>query len=187
MAARSGEPKLTFSGLGRILRSPYADRSRIRWFASSVGTMLLMHVWGKFNAGAARIAAAFGNNYGLPMPDLFAYAAMFMETDRRHLHHHRAVHALLRGGDSRSKYGIALIVAHLPKGSSVGSQGGYEYVLLLGIVLLAIAMRGGGPYSVDARSAKNSKNQTRDAKRARAQAPRALRIQTLLSCTAAPP
>ena len=27
--------------------------------------------------------------------------------------------------------------------------GGYEYVLLIGVVLFAIAMRGGGPYSVD--------------------------------------
>jgi putative oxidoreductase len=36
----------------------------------------------------------------------------------------------------------------LPKGYSVGA-GGYEYVLLIGVVLLAIAMRGGGPYSVD--------------------------------------
>ena len=43
---------------------------------------------------------------------------------------------------------IALLVVHLQAGFAVG-KGGYEYVLLLGIVLFAIAIRGGGPYSVD--------------------------------------
>jgi putative oxidoreductase len=36
----------------------------------------------------------------------------------------------------------------MPKGFAA-AQGGYEYVLLLGVVLLAIAIRGGGPYSLD--------------------------------------
>ena len=31
-----------------------------------------------------------------------------------------------------------------------GGKNGYEFVLLLGIVLFAVAIRGGGPYSVDA-------------------------------------
>ena len=44
--------------------------------------------------------------------------------------------------------GIAFLVVHMSKGFAVG-QGGFEYVLLLGIVLFAIAIRGGGPYSVD--------------------------------------
>jgi putative oxidoreductase len=44
--------------------------------------------------------------------------------------------------------GIAFLVVHMPKGFAA-AQGGYEYVLLLGVVLLAIAIRGGGPYSLD--------------------------------------
>jgi putative oxidoreductase len=48
---------------------------------------------------------------------------------------------------------IAFFVVHLPKGFPVG-QGGYEYVLLMGIVLFAFAIRGGGPYSVDAKIGK---------------------------------
>jgi putative oxidoreductase len=44
--------------------------------------------------------------------------------------------------------GIAFLVVHLPKGFAA-NQGGFEYVLLLGVVLFAIAVRGGGPYSVD--------------------------------------
>jgi uncharacterized membrane protein YphA (DoxX/SURF4 family) len=36
----------------------------------------------------------------------------------------------------------------MTKGFAAG-QGGFEYVLLLGIVMFAIALRGGGPYSLD--------------------------------------
>lgn len=43
---------------------------------------------------------------------------------------------------------IAMFAAHWVRGFSV-SAGGYEYVLFLGIVMFAIALRGGGPYSVD--------------------------------------
>jgi len=43
---------------------------------------------------------------------------------------------------------IALFAAHWARGFLV-SQGGYEFVLLLGVVCFAIAIRGGGPYSVD--------------------------------------
>ncbi len=32
---------------------------------------------------------------------------------------------------------------------AAAAQGGFEYVLLLGIVMFAIAIRGGGPYSLD--------------------------------------
>ncbi len=113
-----------------------------------VGIMFVMHDWGKFNAGVDRIATGFGNNYGLPMPYLFAYTAMGLELV--------GGICLIIGLFTRFfaaalaiEIGIALLVAHLPKGYSVGA-GGYEYVLLIGVVLLAIAMRGGGRYSVDA-------------------------------------
>jgi putative oxidoreductase len=81
------------------------------------------------------------------MPGLFAYAAMGLELI--------GGVCLIIGLFTRFwaaalavEMGIALIVAHLPKGYSLAA-GGYEYVLLIGVVLLAIAMRGGGPYSVD--------------------------------------
>ena len=48
---------------------------------------------------------------------------------------------------------IGLLTVHLAKGFGVG-QGGYEYILLIGIVLFAIAIRGGGPYSIDAKIGK---------------------------------
>jgi putative oxidoreductase len=43
---------------------------------------------------------------------------------------------------------VALLYVHLPKGYPVGG-GGYEYVLLIGAACFAIAIRGGGPYSLD--------------------------------------
>src|SRR5579864_9488407 len=43
---------------------------------------------------------------------------------------------------------VALLFVHLPKGYAAGG-GGYEYVLLIGAVCFVIAIRGGGPYSVD--------------------------------------
>jgi putative oxidoreductase len=116
-----------------------------------VGIMFVMHVWGKFNAGPAAIATNFGK-YGLPVPDLFAYAAMFLESV--------GGVCLILGLFTRFfaaalaiEMGIAFLFAHLPKGYYAGA-GGYEYVLLIGVVLLAIAMRGGGPYSVDAKIGK---------------------------------
>src|SRR5665213_3640053 len=48
---------------------------------------------------------------------------------------------------------IALFFVHYPKGYAAGG-GGYEYVLLIGAVCFTIAMRGGGPYSVDAKIGK---------------------------------
>jgi putative oxidoreductase len=41
-----------------------------------------------------------------------------------------------------------MFAVHWAKGFYVG-QGGYEFILLIGIVTFLIAIRGGGPYSVD--------------------------------------
>jgi putative oxidoreductase len=142
-----GDVKLIYPGLAGF----YAAAGPFAYTACRVvvGIMFLMHVSGKFNAGAARIAGNFGTNYGLPMPDLFAYTAMGLELVggvcliiglfTRFFAAALAIEML-----------IALVVAHLPKGYSVGA-GGYEYVLLIGVVLFAIAIRGGGPLSVDAK------------------------------------
>jgi putative oxidoreductase len=43
---------------------------------------------------------------------------------------------------------IGMFAVHWSKGFAVG-QGGYEFILLIGIVTFLIAIRGGGPYSVD--------------------------------------
>jgi len=146
MAARSGEPKLVFPGLASF----YESVSDL-WYPMirvAIGAILFMHGWGKINAGAGRIAGAFGTNYGLPMPTLLAYSAMFLETV--------GAICIIIGLFTRFfaaaiaiELLIAMFAAHWAKGFAVG-QGGYEYVLFLGIVCFFIAIRGGGRYSADA-------------------------------------
>ena len=140
-----GEPKLIFPGLAGF----YASVSDL-WYPMirfAIGAILFMHGYFKVaNIGVARVAASFGT-YGLPMPTFLAYAAVFLETVgciciaiglfTRFFAAALAIELL-----------IAMLAVHLAKGFSVGA-GGYEYVLFLGIVLFAIALRGGGPYSVD--------------------------------------
>ena len=145
----SSETKLIYSGLAGFYASMFPLAATL--VRVVVGIMFVMHVWGKFNVGPAAIATNFGKS-GLPMPDLFAYAAMFLESV--------GGVCLIIGLFTRFfaaalaiEMGIALLFVHLPKGYSAGA-GGYEYVLLIGVVLLAIAMRGGGPYSVDAKIGK---------------------------------
>ena len=111
-----------------------------------IGYIMLMHGWGKINAGAAGITAYMAKN-GLEPGAAFAYAAMFLETV--------GAVCIILGLFTRFfaaamaiEMAIAFIFVHGPKGFAAG-QGGFEYVLLLGIVLFVIAIRGGGPYSAD--------------------------------------
>jgi putative oxidoreductase len=140
-----GDVKLMYPGLAGFYASagPYAyTLCRV-----VVGIMFLMHVWGKFNAGAAAVAANVMAKNGLEPSLGFAYAAMGLESV--------GGVCLIIGLFTRFfaaalaiEMGIALLFVHLPKGYAAGG-GGYEYVLLIGVVLLAIAIRGGGPISVD--------------------------------------
>jgi len=113
-----------------------------------IGYNLLMHGWAKVSsqAGAAGIAGYMAKQ-GLEPGAAFAYAAIFLETV--------GAVCLIIGLFTRFfaaalaiEMAVALLVVHAAKGFSA-SGGGYEYVLLIGIVLLVVAIRGGGPYSVD--------------------------------------
>jgi putative oxidoreductase len=113
-----------------------------------IGYNLLMHGWVKVSsqAGAAGVAGYMAKQ-GLEPGAAFAYAAIFLETV--------GAVCIIIGLFTRFfaaalaiEMAVALLAVHLAKGFSVGA-GGYEYVLLIGIVLLFVAIRGGGPYSVD--------------------------------------
>ncbi len=114
-----------------------------------VGIMFIMHVQGKLNAGPAAVAAGVMAKNGLEPAIMFAYASIFLELVggacvviglfTRFFAAALAIEML-----------VALLAVHLPKGYAAGG-GGYEYVLLIGVVMFAIAIRGGGPYSVDAK------------------------------------
>jgi putative oxidoreductase len=145
----SNQAKLIYPGLAGF----YAAMSPIAGTLVRivVGVMFVVHVMGKFHNGADAVAGYMGKN-GLQPGLFFAYAAMTLESVGGVL--------LIIGLFTRFVAAalaiemlIALLVVHLPKGYAA-SGGGYEYVLLIGIVLFTIAMRGGGPYSVDAKIGK---------------------------------
>lgn len=147
MDGRAGnEPKLIFPGLAGF----YASVSNL-WYPMiriATGAILFMHGWAKLMGGAAGVTGFF-TRIGLPMPGALAYAAIFLETVgciciviglfTRFFAAALAIELL-----------IAMLLVHWSAGFYVtASKSGVEYVLLLGIVMFAIALRGGGPYSVD--------------------------------------
>lgn len=144
MAVR-GENRLIFPGLAGFYESMLPVAATLVRIV--VGIMFLVHVTGKFNAGPAAVAANVMAKNGLEPALLWAYVVIFFELV--------GGLCLIIGLFTRFfaaalaiEIGVALLTVHLSKGYSAGG-GGYEYVLLIGVALLAIAMRGGGPYSVD--------------------------------------
>ena len=111
-----------------------------------VGVMFVMHVSGKLTAGPAAVAGNFAKS-GLEPAIMWAYVVIFLELVggicliiglfTRFFAAALAIEML-----------VALLIVHLPKGYAA-STGGYEYVLLIGAACFFIAIRGGGPYSVD--------------------------------------
>ncbi|HEU5274219.1 MAG TPA: DoxX family protein [Xanthobacteraceae bacterium] len=112
-----------------------------------VGVMFLMHVSGKFRVGAGAVAANIFAKNGVEPALLWAYVVMFLESV--------GGACLIIGLFTRFfaaalaiEMLVALFAVHLPKGYAAGA-GGFEYVLMIGVVCFAIAIAGGGPYSVD--------------------------------------
>ena len=145
-AMNGGAKRLVFPALAGF----YAGFEPIAYtiLRVAIGAILFVHGWGKFISGHAGVTGMFGR-IGLPEPGPLAYAAMFLETI--------GALCVLVGLFTRFfaaalaiEMLVAMLAVHLAKGFGVGG-GGYEYVLLLGIVMFAIAIRGGGPYSADAK------------------------------------
>jgi putative oxidoreductase len=139
------DTRLIFPGLSGF----YASVGDIAYTAVRVviGVMFLMHVSIKFKIGAAAVAANIMAKNGLEPALAFAYVTIAIEAI--------AGVCLIIGLFTRFiaavtaiEMLIALLAVHLARGYGAGA-GGYEYVLLIGAALFLIAMRGGGPYSVD--------------------------------------
>lgn len=144
MAARS-ETKLIFPGLADF----YATWREIAYTLVRVvmGYIIFMHGWAKITGPGFSGVSGMMARTGLVPGGAFAGAAMFLETV--------GGICLIIGLFTRFfaaalavEMAIAFLFVHVSKGFSVG-QGGFEFVLLLGIVLFAIAIRGGGQYSAD--------------------------------------
>jgi putative oxidoreductase len=140
-----GETKLLYPGLAGFYETmlPIATTC-VRVI---VGIMFLMHVTAKFKIGADAVAANLFSKNGIEPALLWVYVVMLLELVggicliiglfTRFFAAALAIEML-----------VALLFVHLSKGYAAGS-GGYEYVLLIGATCFVIAIRGGGPYSVD--------------------------------------
>jgi len=144
-ATATSETTLVWPGL----KAFYASLSEVTYALMRVviGYILFMHGWSKIGMGADAVAKGVMASNHLQPAIGFAYAAMGLETV--------GAVCIIIGLLTRVfaaalaiEMAIALLFVHASHGFAAG-QGGYEYVLLLGIVLFVIAIRGGGPYSVD--------------------------------------
>jgi putative oxidoreductase len=141
MNGRAGsEPKLLFPGLAGF----YAAVSDLSYplIRIVVGGCLIYHGWAKVQAGITPIAASMAKNGFVP-GIAFGYAAIFLETVG-------AVCIMLglftRFFAAAIAIEMALItfVVQMPNGF-----GRMELPFMWGLVMFAIALRGGGPYSLD--------------------------------------
>jgi putative oxidoreductase len=141
MNGRSGsEPKLLFPGLAGF----YAAVSDL-WYPMirvTVGALLFYHGWGKLVGGVGPVAASFAKGGFVPATPL-AFLIVFLETV--------GAAAIILGLFTRFfaaaiaiEMAAITFVVQMPRGF-----GRMELFLLWGIVFFAIALRGGGPYSLD--------------------------------------
>lgn len=139
------EPKLVFPALAGL----YAAVSDF-WYPLirvAAGGFLLYHGWGKLMTGAAPVTAAMAKN-GIEPHTPAAYIVIFLETI--------GALAIILGLFTRVfaaaiaiEMAVIAFVVQRPQGF-----GRMELFLLWGIVLFAISLRGGGPYSLDRRIGK---------------------------------
>ena len=145
MADAQAEPKLLFP----FLRPFYDAAIPLSWLIVrvAVGWNLLMHGWPKVMHMPVSEAAIKGYaDLGLPVPAFFAWGSLTIET--------LAGIALILGLFTRFFAAAAaiemLVITCLYWSNGFGwMHRGYEYVLLWGLICFAIALRGGGPYSLD--------------------------------------
>jgi putative oxidoreductase len=130
------------------LRPFYEALEPLSWLLirCAVGVTLAVHGWGKVSRGVEGMAPAF-IKMGYQDPALLIYFLILVEFV--------GGIAIVLGLFTRFfaamvtiEMAVIMFAHYLPNGFSWLRQG-YEYVMLWGLVTLAIWWRGGGPYSVD--------------------------------------
>jgi putative oxidoreductase len=148
--AYNSEPRPLIPALAPL----YAHTADVAWLIVrlTASLMLLAHGIPKvFNQGVAAFAAAGLQKRGIEPALPLAFIVAFLETVG-------AVCVAL-GLFTRffaAAIAIELLVvvwAHAPQGFAWANRG-YEYALFWGLIMFAIALRGGGPYSLDRRIGK---------------------------------
>ena len=149
----AGEPRPIIPALASF----YAHTRDLSWLVVrlTAGGMLLVHGIQKampmaekgFAATIEAFAAGSMARRGIEPALAAAYAVFFLETIG-------AVLIMLGlftrfiAAAAAIQFAVITFVAHWPQGF-VWSRGGWEYPLFWGLILFAIALRGGGPYSLD--------------------------------------
>jgi len=144
MAQTQNEPKLFLPFL-----QPFYDAVvPLSWLVVrlAVGWNLLVHGYPKFLNGSSEAALKAYADLGFTPPAFWFWASASIETF--------AGISLILGLLTRFFAAAAaiemLIITIIYWGNGFGwTRRGYEYVLLWGLLCFAIALRGGGPYSLD--------------------------------------
>jgi putative oxidoreductase len=133
-----GGPTLLFPGLAGF----YAIAREIGYLLVRItaGGCLLYHGWGKLMTGPPFASMV---RYSIPLPTASAYFVVFLETV--------GAVGIILGLFTRFfaaaiaiEMAVIAFVAQMPQGFAR-----MELFLLWGVVMFAIALRGGGPYSLD--------------------------------------
>jgi putative oxidoreductase len=144
MADTQAEPRLLFPGL----KSFYDFAVPFSWLVVrvAVGWNLLVHGWGKITVGPTPGFLKAYVDLGFSPPAPWFWTALVLET--------AGGIALILGLFTRffaAAVAIELLIITMIYWHTgfAWTRRGYEYTLLWGLVSFAIALRGGGPYSVD--------------------------------------
>lgn len=140
LGSKSGEPKLLFPGLAGF----YAAVSDL-WYPMIrvvAGALLLYHGWDHFGRGVAAVAAGFAKS-GFPISTVCAIIVITLETVGAACVALGLFTRFFAAGIAIELAVIAFVI-QMPRGF-----GRMEFFLLWGVVMFAIALRGGGPYSLD--------------------------------------
>jgi putative oxidoreductase len=139
--SRADEPQLIFPGLAGF----YAAVSDL-WYPMIrfvAGAIMYVHVWPKLMMGPDAVATNMMAKMGFSPPSLFAYASIFLETV--------GATCVILGLATRF-FAAALAIELACITFFVMAPQGWvrmEPNILWGIIFFAIALRGGGPYSLD--------------------------------------
>jgi putative oxidoreductase len=144
----NGETKLLFPGL----RGFYNWVEPLTWplIRLTVGLMLIPHGWPKLMAGVGATAQMALVKRGIAPAEPLAIVLITLETLGGLC---IALGLFTRFFAAAVTIEMCVIVYHhLPRFGWTAP--GYEYPLMWGLIMLAVALRGGGPYSLDRRIGK---------------------------------
>ncbi len=139
----AAKPRLLIPGLQKFYA--WAEPVSYLIIRLTVGLMLIPHGWPKLMAGIGPVAANALTKRGIAPAEPLAIILIAIETLGGLC---IALGLFTRFWAAAATIEMCVIVYHhLPKFG--WTDRGYEYPLMWGLIMLAVALRGGGPYSLD--------------------------------------